>query len=167
MERQLKEPFLFQELGSIGTLEDKDRDYVQTWVSPEIPGKPIQHALPRIVEKGASAKFRLYTGPKLSQRAKTTVLLTVAGTSANVPGGIRLTVNGRATQQEPAMESSVLSGHSRIPFAADANGFVESYNEIVVTNDTSTEQTINGLELTVRFPKQANATPPRNSGDSH
>jgi len=61
---QQSKPFLFKELGSIGTLQGKNRSHVITYVDIEILRQPIPHALPKKLAPSASAEFRLHIGPK-------------------------------------------------------------------------------------------------------
>jgi len=116
MNRQFDDPELFRELGDLKALERKGRDYLVTWVSPEIPGMPIPHALPRKLDPGGIAQFRLYTGPQPARGVLATVLLTIAGPYRAAHLGLAVTVNSHLTEQQIAGMSPIWPNLARASF---------------------------------------------------
>jgi len=152
MSRPADDPELFRELGDLNTLESTGRDYLVTWVSPEIPGQPIPCDLPRIIEPGGTAAFRIYTGPKPARGVLGTVFLTLAGPVREAHPGLYVTVNDHPTEQQIAGTSPVFPDHARLPFLVASDSFSRGYTNIEVRNGTVEEIEINGVELTMRFP---------------
>ena len=153
MERPFAQPELFRELGALRTLRHKDRDYLQTWVSPEIPGRPMAHALPRTVGRSARTGFRLYTGPVPGLGVRATVFLTIAGRCRAAFPELAVTVNGRKTEPQIAGESPILKGGARVPFLLAPGSFAEGYTRVVVKNGAAAAVEIQGVELALRFPE--------------
>jgi len=153
MERPFAQPELFRELGGLRTLRHKDRDHLQTWVNPEIPGKPLRHALPRIVPSGGAASFRLYTGPRPSRGAVVTLFVTLSGFDSAELERLRATVNSEPAVAQAAGPSPILPGDVRMPFLVAPNSLSEGYARIWITNGRSSPLKITGVELAMRFRK--------------
>ncbi len=131
-------PHLLKEMHSVESLSGKDRSYVVTFVDISVPGKPIPAALPRKLAPGGSAEFSMFIGPKPLSSAQGEVQLTLAPEKP----------------QEKIVAQVLLNGQ---PAAAGASTFApeafrEGYNAIRVANGGTSPITVEGVELSLRFP---------------
>jgi hypothetical protein len=133
-----KMPYLLKEMGSVDSLFDKDRSYVVTYVDINIPGKPIPSALPRKLAPGESAEFSLFIGPKPLASVRGEVQLTLAPERPEDKCVAQVALNG----QSPAAG-----------FAFGSNAFREGYNTVRVVNSGKSAMSVQGVELSLRFPK--------------
>lgn len=131
---------LFQQMGSIETLADKDRSYVVTFVDIQVPGKPIPAALPRTLSPGESAEFALFIGPQPLPTARGEVLLTLKPDKPQEKTPAQVTLNGKPT------------AGAGFVFAPEA--FQGGYNTVRVTNAGTGGMTVQGVELAIRFPRK-------------
>jgi hypothetical protein len=132
-------PHLLKEIGSVETLADKDRTYTVTYVNISIPNKPIPASLPKKLAPGQSTEFRVFIGPKPLPTAKGDVQLALKPEKAGQECAVQVAVNGKRL----AAAVSVF----------DADAFREGYNAIRIVNTGTVTTTIEGVELTLRFPK--------------
>jgi hypothetical protein len=137
-----KLPHLFHELHSIDAMADKDRSYVVTFVDINIPGNSLPEPLPKKLEPGQSAEFRLFIGPKPLPSVRGEVLLTLTPAKAGEPCEGSVTLNGHASSHQPG-------------FGYTVDAFCEGYNTIVVANAGKSPMTVEGVELALRFPTHA------------
>ena len=136
-----KLPYLFHELHSIDAMADKDRGYVVTFVDINIPGNSLPEPLPKKLEPGQSAEFRLFIGPKPLASVRGEVLLALTP----------------AKEGEKCEASVTLNGHAPKPpgFTYAVEAFREGYNTIVVSNIGRSTMTVEGVEMALRFPTHA------------
>lgn len=143
---QHSKPFLFKELGSIETLQGKDRSYVLTYGDIAIPGQPISHALPKELAPSASGEFRLYIGPS-PEGATGQVLLTFSTESLADSYRPKVELNGHMTQ----------FGHREKihtdTYRFDGSYFKAGYNTITVKN-IGEKPLIESVELVVQFAQE-------------
>lgn len=132
-------PYLLQQMHSVKTLEDKDRSYVVTFCDIQVPGHPIPAPLPKSLQPGKSAEFKLFIGPKPLPTAKGEVLLTVAPEKSGSPSKPVVALN----DAPPATAG---------PYAFASSAFRDGDNTIRVTNTGSSPLRIEGVELALRFP---------------
>ncbi|HUT75892.1 MAG TPA: hypothetical protein VM221_13785 [Armatimonadota bacterium] len=103
-------PKLLREVGDLQTLSGKPRRHVLTYADTWAPGEPRAIALPARCGPGASAAFRLPTGPQ-PEPGEVTAILGIEGEAVAGDEGMEVRVNGevcravgRVELPEPRME---------------------------------------------------------------
>lgn len=135
-------PGLLKEMGAVDTLANKDRSYLVTFADIGLAGKPIPTALPKKLAAGKSAEFSLFIGPKPLDMAQGKVLLTLKAAKPGEKCVAAVTLNGQKSAQKDGI-------------AFDAKAFCEGYNTIQVVNAGKSEMTVEGVELSLKFPQNA------------
>lgn len=137
-----KMPCLLNEMHTVNTLMDKDRSYVVTFTDISIPGKQIPAVLPKKLAPGQSAQFSMFIGPKPLATARGEVKLTLVPEKSGEKCKVDVQLNGRPSVQG--------DGYT---FSYEA--FQKGYNSIKVSNAGTKTLTIDGVELSLRFPSKA------------
>jgi len=130
---------LLKELDSVEALAAKDRSYLVTYPDISILGKPIRAALPKKLEAGQSAEFRLLIGPKPLASAQGEVELALAPEKTGEKCVAEVKLNGQAA----------LDGAG---YAFISTAFREGYNVVRVNNVGTSAMTVQSVKLSLRFP---------------
>lgn len=132
-------PGLLREMHSVDVLARKDRSYLVTYTDISVPGRPIPAPLPRTLAAGGSARFTLATGPVPLPGAVGVVNLSLSPGKPGETPRVEVRLNGHEADR----------GVSHFSPAA----FGPGDNTVEVRNSGAGEVRIEGVELSVRFPK--------------
>ncbi len=132
-------PYLLKEMHSIEVLQGKDRSYLVTYPDIHVPGKPIPAALPKRLDPGQAAEFRLFVGPQPLPGTRGEVRLDLAPAKAGEEAVAQVTLNG---QPSPSSGS----------FTFGPQAFRNGYNTVRVLNQGKTSLTVRCVEISLRVP---------------
>jgi len=131
-------PYLLKEIDSAENLKGKDRNYVVTYTDITVPSHRMPPALPKKIEPGQSAEFRLFIGPKPIAGARGETLLELAHGRTQRQRPLTVTVNNGPTMKCP-------------PYRFSRGLFCAGYNTIRIANPSPVPVTVRRVELAVRF----------------